>query len=71
MPDFDAQISAAAARSATAMGRGQPNIEDQLRSALALHAGLEVLDDSRASDLMTAIRRELVMSRPRQFQHAG
>jgi hypothetical protein len=60
MPDFDAQISAAAARSATAMGRGQPNIEDQLRSALALHAGLEVLDDSRASDLMTAIRRELV-----------
>ena len=60
MSDFDAQISAAAARSATAMGRGQPNIEDQLRSALALHAGLEVLDDPRASDLMTAIRRELV-----------
>jgi hypothetical protein len=60
LPEFDVQISAAAARSATAMGRGQPNIEDQLRSALALHAGLEVLADPRATALMTAIRRELV-----------
>jgi hypothetical protein len=60
VPEFDVQISAAAARSATAMGRGQPNIEDQLRSALALHAGLEVLADPRAAALMTAIRRELI-----------
>lgn len=58
--EFDAQISAAAARSATAMGRGAPNIEDQLRSALALHAGLDVLADPRSAALMTAIRRELV-----------
>jgi hypothetical protein len=42
MPEFDPKISAAAARSAAAMGRGKPNIEDQLRSALALHAGLDL-----------------------------
>jgi hypothetical protein len=37
-------VQAHATRSAIAMGRGEPNIEDQLRSALQLLAGLEVLD---------------------------
>lgn len=38
------QVDAKAAELAKSCGRGEPNIEDQLRSALALLAGFEVLD---------------------------
>lgn len=58
-PAFDAQINAAADRDALAMGRGQANVEDQFRSAIALGAGLAVQADGRhgtfASNLSTAL----------------
>ena len=52
---FDAQIDEAAKASAESIGRGGPNVEDQLRSALALEAGLQVLQDARSNALNTAI----------------
>ena len=39
---YDAQITTHAEASAARMGRGKPNIEDQLRSALALLGGLAI-----------------------------
>ena len=53
--EFDDQIDGAAKASAERIGRGAPNIEDQLRSALALEAGLEVLKDARTDALAVAI----------------
>lgn len=52
---LDANIDAHAKQSAIAAGRGAPNIEDQIRSALALRTGLEVLGDKRASDVEKAL----------------
>ncbi|MDA0166011.1 SIR2 family protein [Solirubrobacter ginsenosidimutans] len=42
------EVEAAAKRSAAATGRGSPNIEDRIRTALALQAGLEIMGDSRS-----------------------
>jgi hypothetical protein len=46
----DAAIQAHATASAKRMGRGEPNIEDQFRSALALLDGFDVIGDSAAGD---------------------
>ena len=45
---FDAAVEKHAANSAKSMGRGKPNIEDQIRSALGLLEGLAV--EGRAKD---------------------
>lgn len=55
-PGMDAVISRQAAASAAAMGRGEANIEDQLRAALALLEGLAILDDGRAASLRENLR---------------
>lgn len=52
-----ASVEAAAQRTAHAAGRGEANVEDQLQSALALLAGLEVLE--RDSERVKAWRSEL------------
>jgi len=45
---FDEQIQAEAKRSAEEMGRGEPNPEDQLRSALRIADGLQILVSGNA-----------------------
>jgi hypothetical protein len=51
---YDAQIDAFAKRSAQAMGRGSPNIEDQLRSALMLLDGMHVAGDETEKNALQA-----------------
>lgn len=58
-PTLDAAISDHARKAAQKMGRGEPNIEDQFRSALALQAGLEVIGDGRLPSLRTGIGKAL------------
>lgn len=56
--DESDKVNAHAAASAAQMNRGEPNIEDQLRSALQLLAGLEVLDPG--ADATRAWRETLI-----------
>ncbi|MFC3068426.1 SIR2 family protein [Phenylobacterium soli] len=56
---LDAAINGDAALGAKKMNRGAANIEDQFRSALALHAGLQVLKDPRATALKSGLDRAL------------
>lgn len=56
---LDGAIRDAAAASAAVTGRGEANIEDQFRAALALQAGLEVLNDGRHEALKAGINRAL------------
>ena len=56
---YDDLIDDAAAVSAKAMHRGDANVEDQLRCALALLAGLEISDPASAKLLRTAIDDKL------------
>lgn len=56
---YDAAINAHATAAATAMNRGQTNIEDQFRSALALFEGLLVIDAIEAAKIKTAIDTQL------------
>lgn len=63
-PD-DAHIREHAQAGATKMGRGDPNIEDQIRSTLVLLEALDLLKDSRANDL-----RERLDKRLREFLRA-
>lgn len=56
-PAFDALIATKANTSAAAMGRGDANIEDQLRAALALLEGLSILQDGREGPLRDGLRR--------------
>lgn len=58
-PDFDPKIRVAASKSAARMGRGDANIEDQFRAALALKEGLTILADDRLVGLGQGISREL------------
>ena len=53
--NYDEAIDAHADASAKRMNRGQANIEDQFRSALALLEGLEVTDVGEAAKLKSAI----------------
>lgn len=48
-----------AAKTAIICGRGAPNIEDQIRAALQLQAGFEVLGDERASVWKAEIDKQL------------
>jgi hypothetical protein len=48
--DLANQVQHAAEESAKRLGRDAPNVEDQIRAALALVAGLDVLSDGRAGD---------------------
>jgi hypothetical protein len=48
-------VDTAAQRSAARLGRGTPNIEDQIRAALQLIAGLEVMTDARAGQWRTEL----------------
>lgn len=56
---FDKQIQAEAKRSAKETGRGEPNPEDQLRSALRLAEGLSILVDGADSDSLKSLKAEL------------
>ena len=56
---FDKQIQAEAKRSAKETGRGEPNPEDQLRSALRLAEGLNILVDGADSDSLKSLKAEL------------
>lgn len=59
------RVQQEAERVANATGRGEANIEDQLRAALALVGGLRIVGDPRATEWQTAINsalRDLVTS---------
>lgn len=56
---YDTQIDTHAAASAARMGRGTANIEDQLRSALAVVEGLSVTDPTAAVTLSHLIAQEM------------
>lgn len=51
----EAEVNAYADQSAKTMGRGEANIEDQIRAALSLVAGLEILRDKRSGDWKKAL----------------
>jgi SIR2-like protein len=53
-------IKRKAEEAAKLCARGKPNLEDQVRVGLALLAGLELLDDSRAKELRNAIENILL-----------
>ncbi|MEO8379954.1 MAG: SIR2 family protein [Acidobacteriota bacterium] len=57
--ELEAAIKAAAKASADHVGRGNPNIEDELRSAMALLSGLEVLGDTRRTAVEAVINSVL------------
>lgn len=52
--DLQARVAAHATQSAAAMGRGEPNLEDYLRTALALEAGLRIAGDDERADAVRA-----------------
>lgn len=52
-------VNERATESSRAVGREEPNIEDQLRVALQLVGGLDVLRDARAGDWRAALNRVL------------
>ncbi len=56
----DAKIDDHAKMTAEGMHRGDANIEDQFRSAVALLEGLEVIDDPEWANLKAAMDRELL-----------
>jgi hypothetical protein len=56
---YDAQIDLHATASAKLMGRVEPNIEDQFRSALAVYEGLLVTDTTAAAALKDKLDQEL------------
>ncbi len=56
---YDASIDAHAEASAKSMGRGEANIEDQFRSALAVLDGLSVIDVSGAGAMKADLDREM------------
>jgi hypothetical protein len=53
--ELEPQVNAWAEKTAREIGRGEPNIEDQIRVALQLVAGLEIIEDERAAPLRTAV----------------
>jgi hypothetical protein len=56
---FDKQIQAEAKRSAKETGRGEPNPEDQLRSALRLADGLRILVNEIDSESLKSLKIDL------------
>jgi hypothetical protein len=57
--DLKEQVDRYAAESALTCGRGSPNIEDQVRAAMQLQSGLEVMGDPRAADWKAEIDTQL------------
>jgi hypothetical protein len=57
---YDTQIDQHAAASTKRMGRGELNIEDQFRSALAVYEGLLVIDTAAAATLKDKLDQELL-----------
>jgi hypothetical protein len=55
----DARIREHATAGAAKMGRGTPNIEDQIRSTLVLLEALDLLKDAGASDLRERLDKQL------------
>jgi hypothetical protein len=53
------QVDAHAEQSAKACRRASANIEDQLRAAMQLQSGLDIMGDERASDWRSEIDRQL------------
>lgn len=63
--ELEDKVNQRAAESSRAIGREEPNIEDQLRAALQLVGGLDVLGDARADEWRSALNgvlRELMGS---------
>jgi hypothetical protein len=58
-PALHAQVLAAAERTAERTGRGKANLEDQLRAASDLRAGLEVLQNPEVASVDSAISKVL------------
>lgn len=56
---LEAEVNAYANRTAATMGRGPANFEDQVRAALALLNGLQVMSDPRAADWRVALNQAL------------
>lgn len=54
-----AAIIAHATQTAKAMGRGAPNIEDQLRSAIAVMSGLDIIDAGAANAVRADINKAM------------
>lgn len=52
---LESKINAHAAATADRIGRGAPNIEDQIRAASGLLIGLEILGDERATHVRAAL----------------
>jgi len=52
---LDDKLKEAAQQAAVAMGRGEANIEDQIRAANALAQGLKILGDDRHTEVITAL----------------
>jgi hypothetical protein len=57
---FGDELETAARSWAAELGRDNPNVEDLIRTALALLGGLEILNDARASELRAELDRVLV-----------
>ena len=57
--ELQARLAEEAERSAVSMGRGSPNLEDYLRVALALEAGLRIAGDARADDVRSGVDQAL------------
>lgn len=56
---YEKQLNEYAERSAKACGRGEANIEDQIRAALALIEGLEIIQDPELQNWKDAIKKVL------------
>ena len=52
---LDGKLKDAAQQAAVAMGRGEANIEDQIRAANALAQGLKILGDDRHTEVISAL----------------
>jgi len=57
--DYDSAIDAHATKAAKEMNRGAANVEDQLRSALAVFEGLLVIDTAKSSIVKDAIDAQM------------
>jgi hypothetical protein len=52
---YKEELEAAATKTAKSMGRGEPNIEDQIRAANLLAQGLEIIGNEKSSGVKTAL----------------
>jgi len=52
---YEEELKAAATKTAKSMGRGEANIEDQIRAANLLTQGLEIIGNEKSSEVKTAL----------------